>query len=74
MEVGKETVTVSLAVPPNPFSLAYLHGVLGSVVLQVNGDEVANDVVPDPFVPAKMLIMAACAAESAAVWAIWRCE
>jgi len=66
-EVGKSTLTVSIAEPPNPSRLAYLHGVLASVVEQVKElvENLAGFVLT-VFVPSKMLSIAACADASAA--------
>jgi hypothetical protein len=70
--VGKSTVTVSPEAP-NPSRLAYLHGVLASVVVQVNeDDENLAGFELTVFVPSKMLSMAACAAASAASCALCR--
>src|SRR4051794_25133079 len=63
-DVGNETVTVSLADPPNPLFLAYTHGVFASVVVQMNElpGVAVNWAAPEPFVPSKMLMIPAVAA------------
>ena len=75
-DVGKSTVTVSEAEPPNPSRLAYLHGVLASVVVQVKDEDVENRAgfVATALVPSKMLSIAAWADASAASCALRCCE
>jgi hypothetical protein len=68
---GKSTYTVSLALPPKPLMRAYTQGVFGSAVPQVNA-VVGKLAPPEVFVLSKTLMIAACAAASAAAWAICR--